>query len=74
MTKHLSPDQVDASVYGPLTRRELAELVTWLDDVAMTASLAVPVAARRPGASVTGLAAEMHELAGRTAAWQARTA
>jgi hypothetical protein len=77
MFSKLTAEETDASVYGPLSRRELAELVAWLDDVATTASLAVPAAVTRPGASATsvaGMAGELCQLASETAAWQARTA
>jgi len=74
-----TPAEVDAAVYGPLCRRELAELGAWLDDLATTAALAVPVAAVLPSpgrspVSLAQMAAELRQLADQTAAWQARTA
>lgn len=77
MTRRLTAEETDARVFGPLSRRELAELVALLDEMATMASRAVPAAITRIGASVTAtaaMAAEMNELAAGAAAWQARTA
>lgn len=72
----LDPDAVANAMFAPLDRRELAELVTWLDHIAARASAAVAASIRRPGGNSGGvavMAAELHDLAAGAAAWQART-